>query len=89
MITLCCILSAHKASQFAGRQLGGSKILLVVGGHMLSGTWLVCNCLLQVIVIPEKARYKQSTFKDLQDDGHLQVKINCDDHLQVTIITIF
>ena len=47
MITLCCILSAHKASQFAGRQLGGSKILLVVGGHMLSGTWLVCNCLLQ------------------------------------------
>ena len=36
-----------------------------------------------------KARYKQSTFKDLKDDGHLQVKINGDDHLQVTIITIF
>ena len=30
-----------------------------------------------------------STFKDLKDDGHLQVKINGDDHLQVTIITIF
>ena len=34
-------------------------------------------------------RYKQSTKKDLKDDGHLQVKINGDDHLQVTIITIF
>ena len=34
-------------------------------------------------------RYKQSTFKDLQDDDHLQVKISCDDHLQLTIITIF
>ena len=47
MITLCCILSAHKASQFAGRQLGGSKILLVVGGHMLTGVGLGMNCLLQ------------------------------------------
>ena len=49
MITLCCILSAHKASQFAGRQLGGSKILLVVGGHMLTWRWVRCNCLLQVV----------------------------------------
>ena len=49
MITLCCILSAHKASQFAGRQLGGSKILLVVGGHMLTGVGLGMNCLLQVL----------------------------------------
>ena len=34
-------------------------------------------------------RYKQSTFKDLKDDGHLQVKINGDDHLQVTTLQYF
>ena len=42
--------------------------------------------------------YKQSTIfftkhnrkiAHLKHDGHLQVKINDDDHLQVTIITIF
>ena len=35
---------------------------------------------------------KHNIFREiahLKDDGHLQVKINDDDHLRVTIITIF